>query len=405
MPSDICGDHAVPASLIAFLFSIVKSEEPNIFSESTNLNAIYDHLLKSVYERGWDTERHLTLREINENEFVRILEEIALSAWHGNGRTTTVKEIEAHCENSDKYCKNSDQTGKSKKLLERFKEQAKNGATKHLTIFHGFYFGKSERKNTENETFEFTHKSFAEYLTARRIVRELKDIDEELGRRKENIDKDWDENQALTRWAMVCGMSAIDEYLFEFICNEIALQDKQEVKQWQKTLSHLIGFMLRHGMPMERIAPRPSYKEECRQSRNAEEALLAVLNACARYTKEISAIEWQSEYSFGKWLSRLQDHIEDNQKIMVNQCLSWLNLGGANLGRANLGGANLGRANLGRANLGRANLGGANLGWANLEGANLGWANLEGANLGGAKMDEDLRRELESKLGIKINRS
>ncbi|MGD1918262.1 MAG: hypothetical protein ACFCAD_04880, partial [Pleurocapsa sp.] len=71
-----------------------------VFSKDTNLNAIYKDLLKSVYDRGWEKKQHPTLKEVEYPQFVRILEEIALAAWHGYGRTITVREIEAYCENS-----------------------------------------------------------------------------------------------------------------------------------------------------------------------------------------------------------------------------------------------------------------------------------------------------------------
>ena len=404
--------------------SYVRSKDPTVdaenkivFAESTNLNAIYQDLLKSVHARGWDTDQHPTLQGVKYTEFVRILEEIALAAWHGNGRTTTVQEIQDHCESSG-----------LKRLLEIFAKGAESGVTNLLTAF---YFRQSGYSNDGDRTFEFTHKSFGEYLTARRIVRELDKINRQLQAREDDLDEGWDKKQALTRWIMLCGISAIDEYLFEFICSEIALQEKAKVKQWQQTLSDLISYMLRQGMPMERIEPRPSYKEECRQSRNAEEALLAVLNACARYIEEISNIEWQSKSSFGKWLSRLQSQINDDDKIIVNECLTWLifdgadldgadlrrtnlswadlvganlrgaNLRGASLRMANLNGAyldgaNLNGANLRGANLFAANLFGADFEGANLRGANLRGVNLDGAYLGGAIMDDELRRQLES---------
>ncbi len=337
----------------------IEDEDKIIFSEETNLNAIYQDLLKSVYKRGWDTDQHPTLKGVEYRNFVRILEEIALAAWHGNGRTTTVKEIESHCESSG-----------LKRLLEIFAERAKSGVTSLLTAF---YFRQSGYGRDGDRTFEFTHKSFGEYLIARRIVRELTKINKELKNRDEDPDEGWDEKQALTRWIIICGISAIDEYLFKFICDEIALNKTETVKQWQKTLDYLISYMLCHGMPMEQIAPRPSYKEECQQSRNAEEALLVVLNACARYTEEISEIDWPSEYSFTRWLSRLQNQIEDDQKIIVNQYLSWLNLN---------------RAILSEANLNRADLQGADLQGADLQGAILQRSNLQGADLQGAILSE-----------------
>ena len=417
--------------------SYVRSKNPNIkdkivFSEATNLNAIYQDLLKSVYERGWDTMQHPSLKGVKEKDFVRILEEIALAAWHGNGRTTTVREIEEHCH-----------IGGLKNLLEIFAEQSKSGVTNLLTAF---YFRQSGYSSEGDKTFEFTHKSFGEYLTARRIVRALKKIDKELKNKEEDPDEGWDTKQALTRWINICGMSAIDEYLFNFICQEISLQDREIVKQWQQNLCYLIGYMLCQGMPMEKIDPRPSYKEECRQSRNAEEALLVVLNSCARFTEEISQVKWLSKSSFSSWLSHLQNQVEDDSQIIVNQCLSWLNLERANLEgvslyEADLRKANFKRANLKYANLERANLEGvslyeadlkktyfekANLKHANLrradfkdanfkyanfygaclywldlktaylEGANFCGVNLKEANLDGVIMDEELCRKIES---------
>ena len=318
--------------------SYVRSQNPDIdqenkivFSPETNLNTIYQDLLKSVYDRGWDTKQHPTLKGIIYPNFVRILEEIALAAWHGNGRTTTVREIEAHCENSG-----------LKKLLEKFTKGAEIGVTNLLT---SFYFRQSGYNSDGNQTFEFTHKSFGEYLTARRIVRELANIHEELQRREQEFDKGWDEKQALIRWITICGMSAIDEYLFEFIRNEISLRDKEDVKQWQKTLSHLIGYMLCQGMPIEQINPRPSYKEECRQSKNAEEALLMILNACAKYTKELSSISWNSKYAFGNWLRRLQVWFETEEYIPINQYLGWLNLKNISFAELNFTGANFEHTN------------------------------------------------------------
>lgn len=81
------------------------------FSEGTNLNAVYADLIKAIYERGWAEHQHAAIQGITEEDFIRILEEIALAAWHGNGRTTTVREIERHCGSSN-----------LKNLLNRFQE-------------------------------------------------------------------------------------------------------------------------------------------------------------------------------------------------------------------------------------------------------------------------------------------
>jgi uncharacterized protein YjbI with pentapeptide repeats len=150
-------------------------------------------------------------------------------------------------------------------------------------------------------------------------------------------------------------------------------------------------------MPLEGLKNRPNFQEEMRQARNAEEALLALFNACGRVTEEIFPIQWPSPEAFGNWLARLQGQIIDYKPMLVLDCLSFLDLQNcllicrdlfrANLVGANLLGANLVGANLVRANLNRAILAGANLEEANLLGANLEGANLYGANLKGANLE------------------
>lgn len=370
------------------------------FSEETNLNAVYADLLKAIHERGWAGYQHAAIQGIEEKDFVRVLEEIALASWHGNGRTTTVKDIEKHCDNSG-----------LKSLLTRFQtgfqEDSKTSVTRLLTAF---YFRQSGHDHSGENTFEFTHKSFGEYLTARRIIREVKLIDKKLADRKNDPDEGWDERQALHRWVLLCGASAMDEYLFNFIMDEVRLQmiqDSSEVDKWQKTFCSLISFMICHGMPMECLTPRPSFKLENQQSRNAEESMLAVLNSFASLNKKISEIKWLSKEFFGAWLSRLSGQRKRNWNLILTlnflsfldlkECdLTTKDLWSANLENSNLQKAyivtadcryaNFRQSNLKKANFAYANLLGANLEGADLESAILESANLEGANLKGANL-------------------
>jgi len=207
-----------------------------------------------------------------------------------------------------------------------------------------------------------------------------------LERRQREPDDGWDDREALTRWATLCGPSTMDEYLFAFIVDEIRLQDISEVSKWQQDLCQLTGFMLRHGMPMERLDSRPAYREESRQARNAEEALLAVLNACARETETISQIEWPDTAAFGDWVARLQGQRTSSENVLALQCLSFLDLSGCILLLRDLFGANLTGAILT----------GANLTGAILERANLTGAILERAILEAANLDEDIRLQLQT---------
>lgn len=402
-------DEITAQPLLNYLVALSHSRGRLSFSQDLNLNDIYEDLLEAVHERAYERKRpYAAIQGLSLPEFRRVLEEIALAAWHGNGRTTSVGEIEAHCEAA----------GLSG-LLKRFAEGAKAGVTRVLTAF---YFRQFGRAAGGDPTFEFTHKSFREYLTALRIVRALEKMQDEIARRQNNFDSGWDDRDALRHWAEICGPSRMDWELWRFIHNEIRRKDRKLAESLQTLLCRLISSMLRGGMPMELLAPRPSYHEESRRARNAEEGLLAALNACARVTRQISHIEWperegeeSSQVVFGAWIKRLQGQRTGAINVLALHCLSFLDLSetrlyfldlyradleGARLRGAYLGGARLEEAILRGADLGGARLGGppgrppggahlrgADLEGASLEGADLRGAELEGANLEGANLE------------------
>jgi uncharacterized protein YjbI with pentapeptide repeats len=349
-------------------------------SETSNLNKVYADLLTTIYDRGWANSRqHPSLRGIKLDAFICLLEEIALASWHGNGRTTTVEVIEAQV-----TIDAENQSNVLGGLLKTFKEGAKTGV---IRLLLAFYFRQSGSLSNGDDTFEFTHKSFGEYLTARRIVRGISRIHEELETRKRNFDGGWDEKQGLKYWAELCGPSAMDEYLVVFLRNEVRLHDRERVRQWQITLCHLIEVVLVKGLPMELLS-LPTYHEANRQARNSEEILLAAVNACACLTEELSRIEWPAPESFGSWLSHLRgQRLDHHQFSLCLGSLAYLNLQNCMLSSQDLHWASLYGACLESANLEYVTLSGADLNGANLNGANLAEANLSDAFLDGASLN------------------
>jgi hypothetical protein len=252
--------------LLNYLVALSYDRKKIDFTQEINMNRIYKDLISRVYERGWAGDQHPGLKGVPEDNFFRILEEIGISAWHGDGMTTTVSEIEAHCEHG----------GLIKILLDKFQEGAIKGVTRLLTAF---YFRQAGARSGGEPTFEFTNKSFGEYLICRRIIRSLHQIQTELERHQSDPDSGRDEKATLKIWAEICGPTAMDEYIFNFILEEMKLQDATKVNKWQETFCKLISFMLRYGMPIEIVAPRPpTFQMESKIARNSEEAMLAVLN-------------------------------------------------------------------------------------------------------------------------------
>lgn len=368
------------------------------FTSAPNLNAIYADLLDAVYERPWGTTGHPMTKPLTRKEFDALLDELGLAAWHGAGRTVTETEIERACKRA----------GLSEQLA-RFQEGARAGA---IGLLAAFYFRQAGKIEGGERTFEFTHKSFGEYLTARRIVRWIEDIHEERDRNRRNRQRGWPVEDALVKWIEAAGPAAIDHDLLAFVRREAMLRadvDREIVDGWRATFAELLSDQLEHTLPMHKLG-LSTFQEMTRQARNAEEALLAAHFCCASAVSRPSAIDWPHGLALRDLIARLE---QGRTEPTARRCLAWLdakevagtklahnlfwaNLAGANLIEANLEGANLGEANLFEAHLAGANLegaylvgaylGGANLVGAYLVGAYLVGANLVGANLGGANL-------------------
>jgi len=111
-----------------------------------------------------------------------------------------------------------------------------------------------------------------------------------------------------------------------FLQDEVRLQSQVDVERWQSTLKKLFGFMLRHGMPMERLQLK-SFQGVVVHARQAEEALLVTLHACASVTQTLSTVDWPSSDAMGAWLARLQgQRTTYATSPLVFRCLRLLNL-------------------------------------------------------------------------------
>jgi hypothetical protein len=392
------------------------------FSAQITLNHIYGDLLKAVYERHWGdpettsaargTERrlplpgHPALKPLGWDDFVRLLEEVALLAWHGTGRSVPASAVETACDEL-----------RLKDKLEAFKQGTDAGA---VSLLVSFFFRQAEQIGGE-PSFEFTHKSFGEYLTARRLVRALATIHDQRERNRRDPEDGWTTTRALERWTRTTGSTPMDLNLFEFLSRQIELRSRVNVKKWQRMLTDLFSEQLNRGLPMHQLE-RLMCHDMTRQSRNTEEALLATLYACARIMRQRSKINWPSRKALGELIKRLQGQRVGAANVLAMHCLGWLdgscqhvdvadlyssnlrggrfekttlimstleeaNLEDVSLARANLFKANLEWSRLVRANLKSARLARADLQGANLEGADLKGADLKGANLQGANLE------------------
>jgi uncharacterized protein YjbI with pentapeptide repeats len=280
--------------------------------------------------------------------------------------------------------------------LDKFAKDAEKGV---ISLLVAFYFRQAGQQMDISQTFEFTHKSFSEYLMAKRIVAQVKYICEEIEKNKKDCDEGFDTKDGLKKWIKLFGPKVLDNDIVRFIRNEIAVIHIDKLKGMKQLIIELINFELKNGLPVERedLLGRKTYKEENHYAINAEKALFVVLSIITGNTNERSNIEWQSPTDFGNLLRRIiEQRTSDfdfmcqflNHLCVKNCCLDFQDLYGANLRNTDFGGANLRKANLIGANLIGADLIGADLIGADLRGAYLIGADLREADLREANLRE-----------------
>jgi uncharacterized protein YjbI with pentapeptide repeats len=363
-----------PQPLLMYLVTFgLATREDVLQRQEWSRNRIFEDLIRKVYERGWHAEGPADgNKDISEEEFFRLLEEIAVAAWQERRRRASVHTIRHRLEGAG-----------FERLLDVYEKGAEVGVTRLLTAF---YFRRSEDRRGER-TFEFTHLSFGEYLVARRLVRTLRIIDEGVRLKDKDRDRGLDPGAAWAEWADVSGPSAIGEYQLRFLTEEVALRQLATVKDWQETVGRLLSVAARDACPMERVRHRPStFREELAQSRNAEEAMLAAGSACADRTRDLTRVKWLSETTALGWLRRLQGESRAGVNPVLHSSLRYLCLDGSDLTGADLYGADLRYASMIGCKLPCAWVMDADLRGAKLRDASMDSANVSHSGLNGAEM-------------------
>lgn len=403
LPQELATEHLQPITrepLLNYLVALTYQAQRIQFDDNTNLNQIYADLLKSVYERQYERAgKHRSIQQLEKEEFEQVLEEIALTVWHGNGRTASVNTLVTQCTEAGLG-----------ELLKRFQDNAEQGGV--MRLMTAFYFREFGKDESGDKTFEFTHKSFGEYLTARRIMAGLDDMCEEVARNKKRAGRGWTLEEAFVKWLKLCGAEAIDWHLYKFIADEIQLISQrpngiETLLSYQKLMFELLTMAVKEQSPVKKLNLE-TFKDDLKYSMYAESALLILHGLCANHTQQVlEQNDEQFKSLFRKWFQRNQYgvllHRACQYLDLSKMQLAWIDLVAVNLTGTNLSGTNLFRtylngAYLRGANLSGAYLSGANLSEAYLRGANLSEAeffnvdltraNLRGANLSGTDLRE-----------------
>lgn len=304
LPEILATEHLEPITkepLLNYLLSLSYLRQDIKFTSDTNLNQIYADLLDSVHERKYTGSRtHTGINNLEKNNFIRILEEIALVVWHENGRTASIDRIMERCKEAN-----------IASYFDEFKGDAESGVIRLLMAFYFREFDGSQG----DKTFEFTHKSFGEYLTAKRIMLELDIMLDEVERGRSRAGSGWTVEYAFEKWIKICGAQYISYELNRFIGGELKIMmlkqnGLEKVKKYQSLMIELIQMSVNGQSPIKNLS-LSSFKKDLTYSNIAEIDMLIIHSLCARYTNDvIKNVKYNDEKAFDSWIHRLDYNID-----------------------------------------------------------------------------------------------
>lgn len=414
--------------LLCYLLAISGKAEESRSREIDNVNEIYDKLIGDVWARVWGPDassidelsekQRIYLRQKgpiaafrSKSEFEQVLEYVAIAAWRGGeSRIATLEAFEEAIRQTS-----------AEDIWAAFESEyeSRAGEESFATLALTFFFRKQD---VGARGFEFTHRSFGEYLAARCIARQAEGFQERFAQARSVND--------LSEWLTLTGGAEITRPIIEFLCNEMRRKSGLALHPLRDALLRITRLVLRDGMPV-RLGDKDTWRTGETRQRNAEGALLACLSATslalitqdksagtvnpfvdlevatARHQFERLGITQPNGHPHGRCLGGLSFRAEQDTSHFgthfpffnlnlfatswVKSDLHHMHFGEARLDNSNLSEADLSSSILKRTELRSVNLSGANLSGADLSESILHFANLSGANLTDADLsDADL---------------
>jgi uncharacterized protein YjbI with pentapeptide repeats len=332
LPEPLQRDELVDISaqpLLNYILALSYERGQIDFAAAPTINTIYHDVIGAVYDHGWGESQHPSVRGIaNEVDFERVLQEIALAAWQGNGRTTTATAALARCRKSG-----------VEHLLGDFSAGVQRGLAQLLTAF---YFRYRDERLAEDRTFEFTHKSFSEYLLARRLVA--------LATQIASVQvSDGSVGRPLDNWIDVSNVP-YDEHVFKFVSNEIALLTPLEREAIRKNALPLLRSAILLNLPLN-----GPVRENLVAARRSGTALLAVVSGAAAVDEQRVSLDLPTPDDFGQWLNFIVGSRADSIGPICLNSLRGLILDGVRLQGVDAGDCRLDSSRFSRSHWVRSN--------------------------------------------------
>ncbi len=335
-----------------------------------NRNLVYEDILEKIYRRN-DGKNHFATHSISRDNFFDLMEVLGLAAWRGNGRTG----------NEDEFCT-------VRKLHLRKEKYFKKVAAASLESV-ALNIHTRTGQGVEDGGFEFIHKSFGEFLSARGMLSHAIRISHKLA--------EYEEPELLSEaYCKLISGAELSPYILRFLYDEARRRlEPSSAAQIKDGLTEMINWVLVNGFPVTRAFSGLSWRELENCQRCAESALLATASAVAstiplnqREQEGLPSptIDLDLRVSPNASLA-LVSRLAFDPDSAVKRAFRRINFSCALLTDVNLNGADLRGTDLSETVLSGADLRGTDLLQANLSGALLTDANLSATNLRCANMD------------------
>ncbi|MEM7526611.1 MAG: pentapeptide repeat-containing protein [Pseudomonadota bacterium] len=262
-----------------------------------NINVLYDRILERVLPRDWGTDAHPSTKGLTPNDFFFLLECLGLAAWSSGGRVGS--EDEFRCIR-DLCARRAD------------RERYQSLPSAELRNVAMSFFTRAEGG------FEFSHKSFSDYLVARGLMRFV------ITQLKPSAE--FGEQDALAAWLSLTSAGPLTEEIIEYLRGEARLLDEAALRDLKPLLERLLSTVIHDGITAEQ-PDAATWRDKERSQCRAECSLLAVLNAVFFASREKLGstehvlIDWrQDSVAARRFLHRL--YFDGDVSHIGAQCLA-----------------------------------------------------------------------------------
>lgn len=402
IPADVDTNELEPINsqpLLNYLLALSLLRGKINFKEGPSLNTIYHDLLENVFDRqyasesGEKSQTHNSIMKLTKDNFSILMQEVALAVWHCNGTTATEKYIYKHLQDNE-----------LEHLLESFTQESEQGVSNLLLSFYFRKFGQTEKGES---TFEFTHKSFGEYLTSKKLVNLVIELSDSYHEKKLNYRKGKKLDNIIYELINALGAAKFETYFHKFVYNEFsgAGLSKDGLMNVLELLDKIITHTIQNNFALERVS-NLTFNQ---MTKYADNLNLALMGLRSILTKVIFEDEPKIQYEINsrKFSSYLENWLEKNLgnrhfiDYLNHMNLSHIDLYFSNFTICNLEYSNLSSSDLYKVGFLESNLEGLDLssslvGECNFVDSDLDYSCLTGSQITGCNFTNSLMNFCES---------